>query len=164
MAGKILVALKRNDRLEEVIPYIEKVAQPGMKFVFLIQYPLIGAFEWLRDRMRGEFPEEAAWAEKKIFARYSGEEEERRLAEHKIFLAQQALRKRGVEIVVDVYTGPLRKAVDSYRRQGDLQLIMMRMGSVLRIQSFLHGAIPLLGIFRRPSFSHMLLLHPGAIA
>jgi hypothetical protein len=33
MAEKILVPLNRHDRVEEVIPYIEKVTQPGMSLL-----------------------------------------------------------------------------------------------------------------------------------
>jgi hypothetical protein len=35
MAEQILVPLKRNDRVEEMIPYIEKVTRLGMGVVFL---------------------------------------------------------------------------------------------------------------------------------
>ena len=38
MAPQILVALKSEDRLSQMIPYIEKIAQPGMKVVFLIRF------------------------------------------------------------------------------------------------------------------------------
>ncbi len=46
-AEKILVPLKRHDRVEEVIPYIEKVTQPGMSVVFLIHHP-VNSFKWLQ--------------------------------------------------------------------------------------------------------------------
>ncbi len=36
MAEKILVPLKRRDRIEEIIPDIEKVTQPGVSVVFLV--------------------------------------------------------------------------------------------------------------------------------
>ncbi len=29
MAQKILVALKRGDRIEEIVPYLEEVTKPG---------------------------------------------------------------------------------------------------------------------------------------
>jgi hypothetical protein len=40
MAEQILVPLKRNDRVEVIIPYLEKVTQPGMRVVFLAHYPV----------------------------------------------------------------------------------------------------------------------------
>jgi len=39
MAEQVLVPLKRNDRVEEIISYVEKVNQPGMEVVFLVRYP-----------------------------------------------------------------------------------------------------------------------------
>lgn len=161
MAGQILFALKRNDRLEQIIPYIEKIAQPGMRVVFLIHYPANGSFEWLRDHwVTSEFSEEAKLAGEKIRETYSLEEQ-RRLAEQKVFLAQEALRKRGVEIAVDVYTGRLRRAVESYTRNGDVYWIMMRVGTGLGMMKFLHRTIPFFRLFQHPSFSPMLLLRPG---
>ncbi len=38
MARQILVPVKRS----EVIPYIERIAAPGMKVVFLLRYPVDG--------------------------------------------------------------------------------------------------------------------------
>src|SRR5262249_7034964 len=38
MAAQILVALERDDRVEEIIPYIEQITQPGMEVVFLTPY------------------------------------------------------------------------------------------------------------------------------
>lgn len=40
MAAKILVPLKRHDRIEAIIPYIAQVTQPGMRVVFLIHHPV----------------------------------------------------------------------------------------------------------------------------
>jgi len=42
MNKKILVPLGRHDRSEEIIPYIENVARPGMKVVFLVRYLVDG--------------------------------------------------------------------------------------------------------------------------
>lgn len=163
MAGQILVALRRNERLEQIIPYIERIAQPGMRIVFLIHYPVDGGFGWVRDHwVETESPREAALAGKKILERYSLEEQ-RQSAEYKVFLAQEALRKRGVEIVADVYTGCLRKVVEGYTRRGDVHLIMMRGGIGLRIMRFLHGTIPFFSLLKRPSFSPVLLLHPDHV-
>ena len=36
MAEQVLVPLKRNDRVEEIIPYVEKVTRPGMEVGFLL--------------------------------------------------------------------------------------------------------------------------------
>ncbi len=129
MAGKILVALKRNDRLEEIIPYIEKIAQPGMKVVFLLRYPVAGDFLWLGDHcVTTESPREAMLAGRRIMQRYSWEVQ-RALAEQKVLIAREALRRKEIEVAVEIYTDSLRRVVRHYTATGDVHLIMMGAGS-----------------------------------
>ena len=58
MNKKMLVPLGQYDRSEEMIPYIEKVARPGMKVVFLVRYPVDGFHLgergiWYEGRLEG---------------------------------------------------------------------------------------------------------------
>lgn len=155
MARQILVALKKNDRLEHIIPYLEEVAQPGLRVVFLIRYQVNGGFEGARNHgVTGEFLDQGTLSAARVAGRDLLEEEKRRLSEQKVFLAQEGLRKKGVEIEVDIYTGRLKRVVESYSRQGDVQLVMTRTGIAFRLMSFIHGLKP---ASNRPP---MLLLHP----
>ena len=38
MSGKIFVPLGKRDRIEEIIPYLDVLARPGMQVVFLTPY------------------------------------------------------------------------------------------------------------------------------
>lgn len=159
MAGQILIPLKRHDRIEQILPYIENIAQPGMRVVFLIPYP-VAPWLWLRDHwVITESAREAMMAGRKIMERYSCDVQ-MRLAEQRVVLARQALRKIGVETAVDVYTGRLRRVVESYRRGGNVHWIMLPVGSGIRIMSFLLERIPLPGFFKRPALYPVLLLYP----
>jgi hypothetical protein len=40
MAGQILVSLRSEDRIEDIMPYITEVAKAGMSVIFLIRYPV----------------------------------------------------------------------------------------------------------------------------
>jgi 23S rRNA C2498 (ribose-2'-O)-methylase RlmM len=51
MAAQILVPLKKHDRIEEIVPYIEKVTEPGASVVFLVHHPVNG-FKWLQAYCR----------------------------------------------------------------------------------------------------------------
>ncbi len=174
MAGKILVALKSQDRLYQVLPYVEEVAQPGMKVIFLIRFAPTGVSEGSRDNsVTLKPPEEVEFVgDLEQRRRTDGQirgtqsmEEQRLLAEHKAFLTEEALRKRGIEIAVDVYTGSLKRVVRSYTRDGDVHLIMMRAGRfLLAMMRVLNRAMPILGLFKRPAFPPMLLLHPNHAA
>ncbi len=159
MAGQILVPLKRHDRIEEIIPYIETIAKPGMRVVFLIPYPVESRL-WFRDHwVTTESTREAMLAGRRIMERYSWEAQ-RELAEQKVFLAREALRSRGVEITVDVYAGSLKRVVRSYTGNGDIYWIMMQTGSSLPMRGLLDRTLSLFGLLKRPGFSPMLLLHP----
>ena len=87
-------------------------------------------------------------------------EEQRLSAEHKVFLALEALLKRGIEITVDIYTGSLRRAVKSYTCKGDVHLIVMRARRELMMMDFLHKAFAVFGLFKHPTFAPILVLHP----
>jgi hypothetical protein len=159
MAGQILVPLKRHDRIEEILPYLEKIAQPGMRVVFLVPYP-IEAWLWLQDHwVSTESTREAMSAGRKIMERHSWEMQ-KGLAEQKISLGCDALHRQGVQVAVDVYTGNLRRIIEDYAANGDVDLIMLQAGSRNRITKLMWRTIPLFGLFNRPSFPPVLLLYP----
>ncbi len=76
----------------------------------------------------------------------------------------EALRARGIETAVDVYAGSLKKAVRSYTLDGDVHLIMTRAGIGQRTAGFLDGTSSLFDLFKRPTVSPVLLIHPGMAA
>jgi hypothetical protein len=52
MKKLILVPLKRNDRAEDLMPYVEEIARPDMKAVFMVPYPVDG-FRWSHGESAG---------------------------------------------------------------------------------------------------------------
>lgn len=160
MAKQILVPLKRDDGVKEIIPYVERVAQPGMKVVFLLRYPVYG-FVWGRKESGIEATLEARKTAVRKIGEYYTWEEQRRLAENRVSPAREALERRGVEVTVDVCTDRLGRAVKSYTQNGDVHLIVMQAGIGLRIMKFLQGTVALFGLFKRPSFTPVLVFHPG---
>ncbi len=91
MNKKILVLLAQNYRTEEMIPYIEKVARPGMKVVFLMRYP-VGGFIFVKE----ECGMTAVLEARKLASYYSWEENLRRAAEQ-VSSADAALHPKGVK-------------------------------------------------------------------
>src|SRR5262245_49588564 len=168
MALQILVALKSEDRLSQMIPYIEKIAQPGMKVIFLIRFSPQATANTLRhNSIELQCLEESRFFEAELekpkfternFREPQSIEEQRLAAEHKVFLALEALLKRGIEITVDVYTGSLNRAVKSYTCKGDVRIVMRARRELM--MSFLHKAFPVFGLFKQPTFSPILVLHP----
>jgi hypothetical protein len=157
MNKKILVPLGQNDRTDEMIPYVEKVARPGMNVVFLVRYPVDG-FIWGKE----EFGMKAALEAKKLVSYYSWEENLQR-AERKVSSVCAALRSKGVEAAVDVYAGSLRKAVRSHTLNGDVHLIMTCAGVGDWIARLFDGTGSVFKWFNCPSFSPVLLINPRTL-
>lgn len=168
MGPQILVALKSEDRLSQMIPHVEKIAQPGMKVVFLIRFSPQAAPKMPHKSLGLRCLEDprSEWELEK--PRFAGEnitgtqsmEEQRLSAEHKVFLALEALLKRGIEITVDVYMGSLKRIVKGYTCKGDVHLIVMRASKKRRMMEFVQKAFTMFGLFRRPTFSPVLVLNP----
>jgi hypothetical protein len=199
MAEQILVPLKRNDRVEEMIPYIEKVTRLGMGVVFLGPYPMDrfminyrgdlrshsaageihdSEINWWRDRrisvelerrsrLAQGLPSMHPWEnrrhvpEKRFFpvCEYSWENH-KRLYQETIFPLCAPLRKAGLEISVDLYTGSLRKVLKNYALNKDVRLIMARGGIGLWIMRFLQRTMSIFGLFKRTECAPMILRRP----
>lgn len=157
MNKKILVPLGQYDRTEEMIPYVEKVARSGMKVVFLVRYPM--GIQWAIKEPDTETASEVT----DLLDYYSWEANLKR-AKAEVAPAVKALGRKGIEAAVDVYAGSLKKAVRSHTASGDVHLIMKRAGIGQRIAGFLDGSSSLFELFKRPTVSTVLLIHPGMAA
>lgn len=158
MSKKILVPLAQNDRAEEIIPYIEKVARPGMKVVFMMPYPVEG-FRWPCEEFGNKAVQEA-----KMLASYYSWETNVQEAKERILPASKALASSGIEVAADVYAGSMRRAVQDYAAKGDVHLIVTRAGIGQRIAGLLDGSSSLFELLKRPNVSTVLLTHPGLAA
>ena len=154
MNKKILVPLGQYDQSEEMIPYIEKVARPGMKVVFLMRYPVDGI-----GLRKEEYGMRAALEAKNLVNYYSWEGNLEK-AKQQVAPACEALQARGIETAVDVYAGSLKKAVRTYTLNGDVHLIMTRAGIGDWIARLFGGTNSVFKWFKRSSFSPVMLINP----
>jgi hypothetical protein len=123
MADKFLVPIKAGDRIEEIVPVLEKIAGPGTKVTFLFSYP-VDTWTWLRDHwIVTESTAKAVAEGKRLLARYAWEEQ-KRAAERRIASAREKLGKIGVETVLAL-GGSLSGAVRDYLLNSDFQLILL---------------------------------------
>jgi hypothetical protein len=157
MNKKILVPLGRYDRSEEMIPYIENVARPGMKVVFLVRYPIDG-FLWAKE----EYGMRAALKAKELVNYYSWEGNLEN-AQKQVAPAREALRAKGIEAAVDVYAGSLKKAMRSHMLSGDIHLIITRAGIGDWVARLFDGITSVSKWFKRPSFSPVMLINPRTL-
>ena len=161
MGAKMLVPLKRPDRIEEIVPYIEKVAEAGASVVFLVHRPVSG-FKWLQAYCGiAQCGLEKTLAVRRRMMESYSLKARMQLAQRRVFQTCEALHEMGLNITVDVYMGSLRKTLKSYANSGDSQLLVMRPGIGQRIVSVLHGAASVSSVFSRSFSSSTLLLHTG---
>ena len=158
MDKKIVVPMKRSDRVEDFIPYIENVARPGMKVVFMVPYPMDG-LRWSAE----EFGTKAITDGKRLAGYYTWDASQKK-ANARVAQASAALQPKGIEVTADLYTGSIRSAVHEYTAKGDVHLIVTRAGVGQKIAGLCNGSSSLFDLFKRPSESPMLLIQPGAAA
>jgi nucleotide-binding universal stress UspA family protein len=107
VTGRILVPLRRGDRIKDVIPYLEQIAGPGSRVIFLVHYS-VESLDWFQSE-----PMMSVIKEQKL------------MADNNTFLALEPLRERDVTVALDIYAGPLRKVVKQYTGRGDIDLVMI---------------------------------------
>ena len=157
MKKLILVPLKRSDRAEDLLPYVEKVARPGMKAVFMVPYPVDG-LRWSRKEIGRKAIEEA-----KRLANYYTWDTNLRKARELIAPALTALSLKGIEVAVDLCAGSMRRAVRDYAVEGDVHLIVTR-ASVGNWMERMVDAVPsALRSLIRPSLSPVMLINPRTL-
>lgn len=158
MIAKILVPLKKHDRIEDIFPYIEQVNHPGVSVVFLVHHSVNG-FKWLQAYCGiAQCGLGKTLAIRRLMESYSLKTRVQ-LAQRRVFQTCEALHSLGANITVDVYTDSLRKTLRSYASNGDTRLLIMRPGTGQRIMSFLQGVDSMGTMFRRSTVSSML--NPG---
>jgi hypothetical protein len=158
--GQIIVPLRGSDRIEQFLPYIVQVAQPGMKIVFLVNFGM-SRFKELTDPLlaihTGIQP-----------AFLPGQSEEgivedaRRSAQQRVFFACQTLREKGVAVDVNIYSGRLRRVLKDYLEKEDVYLIMMR-PNLDRVAAYLGKIGSAFRSFKPATVPPVLLLYPSHI-
>jgi hypothetical protein len=141
--GQILVPLRKGDRIEDVLPYLEQIARPGYRVTFLIHYSVEG-LDWFQGQSMPSMVEE-----------------QRPVDEKNIFLSLETLRERDVTVALDIYAGPLKKVVKQYALRGDIDLVMIPAGR--RIGRFLQNCF-LLNFSSLAESSSVFLLRPDVSA
>jgi len=162
MTGQILVPLRGSDRIELFLPYIQQLAQPGMRVVFLVHLGL-SRFKEITDQLLAihmgltpVFPPSRNGDRESL-------NQQSRLAREAIFRGCLALRERGIEISVHVFAGPMRAVVGEFVRTDDVHLVIMRGTTGNWPAQFLRKLGSLIHLFGPPTLPPVLLFHPSSI-
>ncbi len=126
MARQILISLRGTDRIEEVLPYVERSVHTGVKVVFVVHYGLTG-FRELMDQLLAHQKESRG----ELFSNSSDSdiaEDQRLSADRRILFACRRLVNRGAEIDVIVYGCTLSAVLEKYLHKEEVELIPAKMG------------------------------------
>jgi nucleotide-binding universal stress UspA family protein len=118
MSRQILVPVTGRDRIEELLPYLEDIARPDTRIIFLLHFgtsrftELAGRLLEIQSGLPTSFSNFDS-------VRYSN-------LTHRLEYVSQALRDRGVKIEVKFHCGPLRQILREYQEVTESTLIIMR--------------------------------------
>jgi hypothetical protein len=129
-----------------------------MKVVFMLPYPVDG-FRWTTEQFGIK-----AIMEKKRLADYYAWDANVQRASERIRPAAQALTDKGIEVDADIYAGGMTRAIRGYAANADVHLIVTRLNVAEKIAGLVAGSNSLSALFKRSSFSPVLLIHPNTVA
>jgi len=124
----------------------------------MVPYPVEG-FRWASE----EYGRKAIEQGMKLASYYTWDTNLRK-ARELIAPAVEALSAQGVDTEVELYAGNMRRAIREYAAKSETHLIMSRAGIGQKIAALLTGRSSLFGLFKRPSFSPVLLINPATVA
>jgi hypothetical protein len=160
MNSKILVPLNKHERVADIVPFIEKVAQPGTSVLFLVRRPVNG-LKWLQAYSAiAHSGIDKALVVTKLVESYSMRMRAQ-LARQQVFNTCAALQRSGVNVAVEVYSGSLKATLRAHGANGD-NFLLMRPGMIQRFVSFLEGTASLRGVFTRAFRLTAILQHSRA--
>jgi hypothetical protein len=158
MRCQILVPIKGRDHIEEFLPYLEDMARPDTKIVFLVHLDvdrfseLTGQLLTIQSAKRGDLASPFA-------APHDRDEPQSNLTQ-RLEHARRELRDHGVQIEVKFYSGRLRPVLRQYNESEATSLVIMR-PAINRARRWLRCLIATLGIARPPSAMPVSLCHPA---
>jgi hypothetical protein len=153
MGGTILIAVKRHNQIEEIIPALKNAVKAGTQVVFLVRYHISSLQLCCLSAVEAVQPGASA----ALAARYSCFGAQAQFAEHRILAACEALSRQGIGVTVHPYTGRLKKAIRKYTAREDVQLIMMAKGVVPRAVRFVDRLLRLIRFSKRRPIPPALL-------
>jgi hypothetical protein len=122
MATQIFVPLSKRGQIDDVIPYLEALARPGMEVVFLTRYRT--PISWMEVELTAIHTGLKTTAMMSSALR-NGSNRSLRIHEEKIQHARDLLKKRGWITSHHYYAGRLRDAIVSLQNPEDEMIVLM---------------------------------------
>ena len=154
----ILVPMRRDDRVEDLLPYVEEVARSGMKAVFMVPYPVDG-FRWTREDCGRRAIDEGI-----RLADYYNWDTNLQKTRARMTPAMEVLSAKGIETAVELYAGNMARAIREYAGKDDVHLIVTRASVGSWLERLLAAAASVAGSLVRPAISPVMLINPRTLS
>jgi hypothetical protein len=155
MSRQLLVPIKGRDRIEDLLPYLEDLARPGMKIVFLVHFgvnrfaDLAGQLLEIQGGLPTKFTADSVVPQANFTRR--------------VERASQVLRRRGVRIEVKFYSGRWLSILRECQEADTHRLIVMRPGQP-QVWRWLRNLFSKLQFTRTSPAMPVLLFHPSKVS
>ena len=158
MRCQILVPIKGRDHIEEFLPYLEDMARPDTKIVFLVHLDVDRFSELTSQLLTIQSGKPGDFSSASV-ARHDRGEPQSNLT-RRLERACRELRDHAVQIEVKFYSGRLRPLLRQYSEIHGSTLVIMR-PAANRAGRWLRSLIAALGIARPSSAMPVRLCHPA---
>ena len=156
MRCQILVPIKGRDHIEEFLPYLEDMARPDTKIVFLVHLNVDRFSELTRQLLTIQSAKPGDFSGASV-APHESSEPQSNLA-RRIERASRELSDHGAQIDVKFYSGRVKPILRQYNEVEATSLVIMR-PAINRARRWLRSLIAALGIVR-PAMP-VRLCHPA---
>ena len=157
MATQIFVPISKQGQIEDIIPYLEALARPGMEVVFLTRYRI--AVSWMEVQLTAIQTGLKTTAPMSALIRDDSSRNVR-ICEEKVRRARNLLRERGWTISHQRYGGGLLDAIASLRNPEDEMVVLME-EKPKAIRELFRRLAKLLGRFHTTDTTPIVFLRPG---
>ena len=123
MSGQIFVSLRRRDRIEQIMPYLNLLARPGMQVVFLTSYR--EKVSWMEVQLTAMQTGARAIAAITTLTANTVRQAHLRAVAERIRPARKALHDKGMTVVIHCYSGSLRSAIARLRDADDETIVLL---------------------------------------
>ena len=157
MPAQIFIPLKKQDVVDEIIPYLNVLARPGSQVVFLAAYK--EEVSWMEVQMTAMQTGITSMAGLKTLAANASRQAQLRSLEKRIDATRKALTNAGLTVTVEAYTGSVRNAVASLR-DTETEMIVILTCPYKIIGRLIARVEKLLNRFRNADSTPLLVLRP----
>ena len=161
MREAILVPIDQCDPIEQIVPWVDNIAKPGMSVVFLVRSS-VNNWAWIYAHVTAIQTGNVIALQTCNAQERARLEEEQQSAELKLAALRESLRRKGLETEVKIYAGGLKKTLANLTKDENVRFVMISGGRVNLFARLIGPVARFFNPFKRAGFSPLVLIHPDS--